>query len=247
MDRPRRAHRQVTFQANPDGSYTGLLQSKPVTVIIASAGSYAVGTPGETYNAERPYLKQVLGFIGLPDVTFIEAGGTWQVDKGMKSQRRLWSRSVAPAKSKPQQRRQVSTAASVTRGSQSVDTVAHERASPPDTRVGCQDSGQPLSVFSARDLPRETQQTGGYRDLPRRSLLCNLDDVVPTRTRAAVGGLKRTRPLAQKDISPPAANKGGRRYRTKRYTKCSMHRPISRSACKFEACSWPAALCCLRQ
>ena len=79
----------VTFQANPDGSYTGLLESKPVTIVIASAGSYAVGTPGETYNAERPYLKLLFSFIGLPDVTFIEAGGTYVVDKGMKSSQDL--------------------------------------------------------------------------------------------------------------------------------------------------------------
>lgn len=79
----------VTFRANPDGSYTGLLKSKKVTVVIASAGSYAPGTPGETYNAEKPYLKQVLGFIGLSDVTFIEAGSTYQVDKGMKSREDL--------------------------------------------------------------------------------------------------------------------------------------------------------------
>ena len=79
----------VTFQANPDGSYTGLLQSKPVTIIIASAGAYGVGTPGETYNAERPYLKLVFGFLGMPDVTFIEAGSTWQVDRGMKSREDL--------------------------------------------------------------------------------------------------------------------------------------------------------------
>ncbi len=78
-----------TFQANPDGSYTGLIKSKPVAVVIASAGSYAAGTPGETFNAERPYLKLIFGFLGLPDVTFIEAGGTYQVDRGMKSRDEL--------------------------------------------------------------------------------------------------------------------------------------------------------------
>lgn len=80
-----------TFRANPDGSYTGLLKSKKVTVVIASAGSYAPGTPGETYNAERPYLKQIFGFVGLGDVTFVEAGGTYQVDRGMKSREDLIS------------------------------------------------------------------------------------------------------------------------------------------------------------
>jgi FMN-dependent NADH-azoreductase len=73
----------LTFNANPDGSYTGLLTGKKATVIIASAGEYLPGTPTEGYDAEKPYLSAILGFIGVTDVTFVQAGGTWKVDKGM--------------------------------------------------------------------------------------------------------------------------------------------------------------------
>jgi FMN-dependent NADH-azoreductase len=45
-----------TFNANPDGSYTGLVTGKKATVIIASAGDYLPGTPAEGYDAEKPYL-----------------------------------------------------------------------------------------------------------------------------------------------------------------------------------------------
>jgi FMN-dependent NADH-azoreductase len=72
-----------TFNANADGSYTGLLTGKKVTVIVASAGDYTPGSPAEGYDALRPYLKSILGFIGVTDVTFVQAGSTWKVDRGI--------------------------------------------------------------------------------------------------------------------------------------------------------------------
>lgn len=73
----------VTFQAKPDGSYTGLLTGKKVTVLIASAGEYKAGSPAEGINFETPYLRFILGFIGVTDVTFVQAGSTWKIDRGM--------------------------------------------------------------------------------------------------------------------------------------------------------------------
>ena len=74
-----------TFKVNPDGSYAGLIHGKKATVIIASAAAYRPGTPLETYNAEKPYLKLVLGFLGITDVTFIDAGGTYVLNSGQTS------------------------------------------------------------------------------------------------------------------------------------------------------------------
>ena len=74
-----------TFRANKDGSYTGLLTAKKVTVLIASAGAYGVGSPGESFNFERPYLKAVFGFLGIADVQFVEAGGTYVLNQGGKT------------------------------------------------------------------------------------------------------------------------------------------------------------------
>lgn len=74
-----------TFKVNPDGSYTGLLAGKKLTVLIASAGAYAPGSHGEAYNFERPYLRHIFGFLGVTDVTFIEAGGTYVLNNGSKT------------------------------------------------------------------------------------------------------------------------------------------------------------------
>jgi FMN-dependent NADH-azoreductase len=70
-------------------SYEGLLKGKKVTVIIASSGVYTAGSYTESYNAESGYLKQILGFIGLTDVTFVLAGGTSGVDQGKVSREDL--------------------------------------------------------------------------------------------------------------------------------------------------------------
>jgi FMN-dependent NADH-azoreductase len=68
----------VTFSP----SYEGLLKNKKAVVIVASAGVYTPGSHTESYNAETGYLKQILGFIGITDVTFVLAGGTADIDRG---------------------------------------------------------------------------------------------------------------------------------------------------------------------
>ena len=55
--------------------YEGLLKNKKATVIVASGGEYTPGSGREAYNAETPYLKSLLGFLGITDVEFILAGG----------------------------------------------------------------------------------------------------------------------------------------------------------------------------
>ena len=72
----------VTFSM----SYEGLLKNKKVTVIVASGGVYTPGSYMESYNAETGYLKQILGFVGLTDATFIMAGGSNDVAQGKVTQ-----------------------------------------------------------------------------------------------------------------------------------------------------------------
>jgi FMN-dependent NADH-azoreductase len=60
----------------------GLLQGKKATVLSASGGVYAAGTPAGSMNFMDPYLKTVLGFIGITDVTFISAAGAAQLMGG---------------------------------------------------------------------------------------------------------------------------------------------------------------------
>ena len=71
----------VTFSVGPEG-YKGLLTGKKAAIIIASSGAYPAGTPYEAYNFETPYLRQILGFIGITDLTFVHAGGANEVNQG---------------------------------------------------------------------------------------------------------------------------------------------------------------------
>ncbi len=68
----------VTFTS----SYEGLVKGKKVTIILASGGDYKPGSPAEGYNVAVSYLKQILGFIGITDVSVVLAGGTAAIDMG---------------------------------------------------------------------------------------------------------------------------------------------------------------------
>jgi FMN-dependent NADH-azoreductase len=57
------------------GGPQGLLIGKRATVLVATGGVYDLGTPAAAYNFVEPYLKTVLGFIGITDVNFVTAGG----------------------------------------------------------------------------------------------------------------------------------------------------------------------------
>jgi FMN-dependent NADH-azoreductase len=64
------------------GSPVGLLTGKKATVLIASGGTYDAGTAMASYNHVEPYLRTVLGFLGVTDVTFLVAGGTMALNYG---------------------------------------------------------------------------------------------------------------------------------------------------------------------
>jgi FMN-dependent NADH-azoreductase len=61
----------------------GLLQGKKATIIIASGGVYEAGTPAEAMNFVDPYVKVILGFMGITDVKFVTAGGAAQIMRGV--------------------------------------------------------------------------------------------------------------------------------------------------------------------
>jgi FMN-dependent NADH-azoreductase len=61
-----------TLGYGPDGP-RGLLEAKEVMVITARGGGYEKGTLTEAFDFQAPYLRHVLGFIGLTNVTFIHA------------------------------------------------------------------------------------------------------------------------------------------------------------------------------
>jgi len=57
------------------GTPVGLLTGKKATILIASGGIYDAGTAMASYNFVEPYLRTLLGFLGVTDVTAIAAGG----------------------------------------------------------------------------------------------------------------------------------------------------------------------------
>lgn len=76
-----------TFRYTSAGAPEGLLASKQIKalVIIASGGKYT-GNPGlAALDYESPYLRFILGFMGITDVRFIQAGGTGAVMQGRVS------------------------------------------------------------------------------------------------------------------------------------------------------------------
>lgn len=66
-----RPGRTFTFEG---GKPQGLLKSKKVVVVTASAGDYSQ-EPLKGMDFVEPYLRGVLGFIGITDITFVKAYG----------------------------------------------------------------------------------------------------------------------------------------------------------------------------
>ena len=60
----------------------GLLQGRRATVLMASGGVYAEGSPIQDRDIATQYLRLVLKVIGITDVTFVAAGGAKVVDLG---------------------------------------------------------------------------------------------------------------------------------------------------------------------
>jgi len=64
------------------GTPVGLLTGKKATILIASGGQYDAGTAMASYNFAEPYLRTVLGFLGVVDTTFLAAGGASALARG---------------------------------------------------------------------------------------------------------------------------------------------------------------------
>jgi FMN-dependent NADH-azoreductase len=74
----RRGRTFVYAESGPEG----LLHGKKATILSASGGVYQAGTPAGAMNFVDPYLKTILGFIGVTDVTIVTAGGAAQLMTG---------------------------------------------------------------------------------------------------------------------------------------------------------------------
>jgi FMN-dependent NADH-azoreductase len=63
----------VTFRYTPNGP-EGLIKGKQVYLAVASGGVYSEG-PMQPYEFATPYLRWMLGFLGMRDVTVARAEG----------------------------------------------------------------------------------------------------------------------------------------------------------------------------
>lgn len=80
-----------TFNYTATGA-EGLAKGRRVVVAAASGGSYDAASGLEAYNYEIPYLRHILGFIGITEVTFVQAGGTMRVAQGQVSSEEFLAR-----------------------------------------------------------------------------------------------------------------------------------------------------------
>lgn len=51
----------------------GLVKNKKMTVITSRGGDYGPGSLFHSYDFQEPYLRAVFGFVGISDITFINA------------------------------------------------------------------------------------------------------------------------------------------------------------------------------
>ena len=61
----------------------GLLTGRKVYVLTARGGDYSADGPIHAMDHQTPYLRTVLSFMGLTDVTFIHAQGVAKGDDGI--------------------------------------------------------------------------------------------------------------------------------------------------------------------
>src|SRR5690606_3371733 len=70
----------LTFGFDPKTGYRPLLTSRPVDIVLASAGDYRSGPSWGRPDLATPYLREALAFIGLRDVRVIPVGPTVGAD-----------------------------------------------------------------------------------------------------------------------------------------------------------------------
>lgn len=74
-----------TFAVTDNGSFEGLLKNKKVLVVTTRGLVYNAESPIRTFDHQEPYLRTIFGFMGLTDITFVNADGML-TDESYKSQ-----------------------------------------------------------------------------------------------------------------------------------------------------------------
>jgi FMN-dependent NADH-azoreductase len=51
----------------------GIFDGTRVVIVTGRGGAYGPGTPREQFDFQEPYLRAILGLVGLTDITFVHA------------------------------------------------------------------------------------------------------------------------------------------------------------------------------
>jgi FMN-dependent NADH-azoreductase len=91
-----------TFRYIGPGTVEGMLRDKKVFVIAARGGIYTGDSPAKALDFQEPYLRTILGFNGLTDVSFVHVEGQMMgpeaADAGIARARRAAGEIAAPAR-----------------------------------------------------------------------------------------------------------------------------------------------------
>jgi len=68
----------LTFTYAPATGYTGLITDRPAVLALARGGDYSPGSPTAAYDRQLPYLREILGFIGMEDIRHVIVQPTLQ-------------------------------------------------------------------------------------------------------------------------------------------------------------------------
>ena len=74
--------RTYIYTADGSGSRTGLLKGKKATVIMSRGWLYRNGSPLSSCNLQEPWIRMILGFVGVVDIEFVVAEGIANLDRG---------------------------------------------------------------------------------------------------------------------------------------------------------------------
>ena len=66
----------LTFRFDPARGYLPLLKDRPTIVILASGSDFVTGMNRGRIDMATPYLREVLRFIGISDISFVPIGPT---------------------------------------------------------------------------------------------------------------------------------------------------------------------------
>ncbi|MBV8278173.1 MAG: NAD(P)H-dependent oxidoreductase [Verrucomicrobia bacterium] len=85
--------RTYAYTSDGSGSRTGLLKGKRATVIMSRGWLYRNGSPLSACNLQEPWIRMILGFVGVTEIDFVAAEGVAQLD-GSNGEREQYLRPI---------------------------------------------------------------------------------------------------------------------------------------------------------